>query len=99
MEKEEVKNVKMKVLNRLTNITYKYSTLKVIRGGILKNYEFKTNNEVRKKQNRVNSNEANNSMFEPEVLKKYGIEKNQNGEYILVNQQEELINGKDIETR
>ena len=70
----------------------KCSTVKIIRSGVLKNFEFNTNKEVRKheiKEEMLNSSEANNSMFGKDVLDEYGIKREENGEYVMNNQPNE----------
>ena len=101
METEEKnKSVKMKALDRLKKINDKYSTAKIIRGGVLKSFEFKTNNEVKKheiKEEMLNPSEANNSMFGKDVLDEYGIKKEESGEYVMSNQTTEKENGEELE--
>ena len=90
--KEKNKSVKMKVFDRLKKINDKCSTVKIIRSGVLKNFEFNTNKEVRKheiKEEMLNLSETNNSMFGKDVLDEYGIKREENGEYVMNNQPNE----------
>ncbi len=90
--KEKNKSVKMKAFDRLKKINDKCSTVKIIRSGVLKNFEFNTNKEVRKheiKEEMLNLSGTNNSMFGKDVLDEYGIKREENGEYVMNNQPNE----------
>lgn len=103
MEAEEKnKNVKKKVFDRLKDINGRHSTLQIIRGGVLKKFEFKIDNEVKKqkheiKEEMLNVNTVDNSLFGQDVLKKYGIEKDEYGEYVMNNQPKEKEHGEELE--